>query len=70
MIDRFKNVARRLHEDESGPGTVEWVLLIIIALIVLIVIYKFGKYALDQFQARKDELDGETSNVDPGGFMN
>lgn len=32
---------RKLHDDEAGPNTVEWVLLIIVALLVLTGIYYF-----------------------------
>jgi Flp pilus assembly pilin Flp len=36
-----QQVLRRLHDDESAPNTVEWVLLIIVAMIVLAGIYVF-----------------------------
>jgi hypothetical protein len=41
MLQRVRRLAIELHEDESGPNTVEWVLLIIVALIVLVGIYWF-----------------------------
>ncbi len=41
MLQRVRRFALRLHEDESGPNTVEWVLLIIVALVVLVAIYWF-----------------------------
>ncbi len=41
MLQRVRRFAVRLHEDESGPNTVEWVLLIIVALVVLVAIYWF-----------------------------
>lgn len=41
MLQRVRRLAIDLHEDESGPNTVEWVLLIIVALIVLAGIYWF-----------------------------
>jgi hypothetical protein len=41
MLQRVRRFAIRLHEDESGPNTVEWVLLIIVALVVLVGIYWF-----------------------------
>lgn len=41
MLQRVRRFAIRLHKDESGPNTVEWVLLIIVALVVLVAIYWF-----------------------------
>ena len=41
MLKRVRRFAAELHEDESGPNTVEWVLLIIVALVVLVLIYWF-----------------------------
>lgn len=41
MLQRVRRFAIRLHRDESGPNTVEWVLLIIVALVVLVLIYWF-----------------------------
>ena len=41
MLQRVRRLAIDLHEDESGPNTVEWVLLIIVALIVLVGIFWF-----------------------------
>lgn len=56
MIDRMKQFAIRLHKDETGPNTVEWILLIIIALVILIAVYFFADYALERFNTRSDEL--------------
>ena len=36
---RARQFVRRLHEDESAPSTVEWLLLLIVALVVLVGIY-------------------------------
>ncbi len=50
MLDRVRNFAVRLHEDETGPNTVEWVLLIIVALIVLVAIYFFVDVVLTKLK--------------------
>lgn len=59
MLQRLKKFAVRLHRDESGPNTVEWILLIIVALVVLIAVYAFSQYALDKFRTRNQELKDE-----------
>ena len=43
---------RRLHKDESAPNTVEWVLLIIVAMIVLAGIYVFTKGTKDDLKTQ------------------
>ena len=43
MLKSVRRFAIRLHRDESGPNTVEWVLLIIVALLILVAIYWFVK---------------------------
>ena len=63
MLQRARNFAVRLHEDESGPNTVEWVLLIIVALVVLIGIYLFVQWAFTNLGDKKDAFE-EGSNPD------
>ena len=67
MLRKARQFARRLHEDESGPNTVEWVLLIIVALVVLIGIYIFVQWAFDKLNEKKDEYDQDGVNYDGGG---
>lgn len=63
---------RKLHDDEAGPNTVEWVLLIIVALLVLTGIYYFvnrSKNELNQaanqenqaLQTANDNLNNQNS---------
>ena len=64
MIKKAKQFVRELHEDETGPGTVEWMLLVTVALVVLVAIYYVAQWAITQTgeAARKvedvDPLDG------------
>lgn len=55
--DRATGFLRRLHEDESGPNTVEWVLLIVVALVVLIAIYAFIMWASEGMSEKAKEMD-------------
>ncbi len=55
--DRAASFLRRLHKDESGPNTVEWVLLIVVALVVLIAIYAFIMWASDRMSEKAGEMD-------------
>lgn len=45
LLSQTKNFLRRLDEDESAPNTVEWVLLVIVALIVLVAIWFIARWA-------------------------
>ena len=46
LARRTKSFFKRLHEDETGPNTIEWVLLIIVALIVMAAIYYIVQWVL------------------------
>ena len=76
---------RKLHDDEAGPNTVEWVLLIIVALLVLTGIYWFvqrSKNELNEAAAQEntalttansnlnDQNSGSGSNPGIGGSNN
>lgn len=59
MLQRVRRFAIRLHEDESGPNTVEWVLLIIVALVVLVAIYWFvTEVVLEKLKTGAEEVEG------------
>jgi Flp pilus assembly pilin Flp len=57
MLQRARRFAIELHEDESGPNTVEWILLIIVALVILVGIYAFVNWAFGQIEAKKSEVE-------------
>jgi Flp pilus assembly pilin Flp len=59
MTNRFKNLLAELHEDESGPNTVEWVLLIIIALILVVAIFIFANFVIDTFKNRQEQVTND-----------
>ncbi|MHC4563999.1 MAG: hypothetical protein ACYTE6_14745 [Planctomycetota bacterium] len=59
MLQRVRRLAIDLHEDESGPNTVEWVLLIIVALIVLVGIFWFiNEYVFPKVKEGGEEMQG------------
>ena len=65
MLKAVRRFAVRLHRDESGPNTVEWVLLIIVALLVLVAIYYFvNNVVIEGLKDAEGELEQE---VDYGG---
>jgi len=47
----------RLHEDESGPSTVEWILLVVVALVVLVGIYAIVKWSSSSTEAQAEAQD-------------
>jgi len=53
---RGRRFLKRFHQDETGPNTVEWVLLIIIALILLIAIFLFAKFVIDKFKEKQNDV--------------
>ena len=63
MLQRVRRFAIRLHKDETGPNTVEWVLLIIVALLVLVGIFAFIKFVMGKLGDAQKEIE----NPDIGG---
>lgn len=71
-IAKMKTLAMRLHKDEAGPNTVEWVLLIMVALVLLIVIIAAARWAIQNMdtasdQAAQDMNDAQNADFTPGG---
>ena len=59
MLNGVRRFAVKLHKDESGPNTVEWVLLIIVALLVLVAIYYFiNNVVMKGLEDAESDLDG------------
>ena len=46
-----------LHEDESAPNTVEWILLVIVALIVLLAIFLISQWVIDKVGEKQDAVE-------------
>jgi len=67
MLQKARKFATRLHEDESGPNTVEWVLLIIVALVILAAIYAFIQWAFGEVEREQQEF-GETTGSTEASF--
>jgi len=63
MLQKARNFATRLHEDESGPNTVEWVLLIIVALVILAAIYLFVQWAIGEVDNAQTNFQGATPDA-------
>lgn len=56
---RTRRFLQRFHQDETGPNTVEWVLLIIIALILLVAIFLFAKFVIDKFKEKQNSVQSD-----------
>ena len=63
MLQKARNFAKRLHEDESGPNTVEWVLLIIVALVILAAIYAFIQWAFGEVETQQQNFGDTTGST-------
>ena len=59
MLQRVRRFAVKLHKDESGPNTVEWILLIIVALILLVFIHWFVHWVTTQFTTQVDAVKAD-----------
>ena len=60
---RAKRFFRRLHRDESAPNTVEWMLLLIVALIVLVGIYMMISWVADRTEAEAKAMDEKKPTI-------
>ena len=61
---KFKSLAR-LHRSEDGPNTVEWVLLVIVALIVLVGIYFVAQWALGGLKKNAEKVNTQSQGTTP-----
>lgn len=52
---------RRLHADEAGVEVVEALLLLVLALIVLTVLYKFVRWAIQWLRQAQQEMQSQSS---------
>ncbi len=59
MLAPIRRLTTRLHEDESAPNTVEWVLLIIIGLIILVAIFIFAQFVIGEFNTRQQDVQDD-----------
>ena len=63
MLERMRRFAIRLHRDESGPNTVEWILLIIIALVLIVAIWAFAKWAMNAFTQKAQKVKEQEGSL-------
>ncbi len=61
--ERTKKFFKALHEDESAPGTVEWVLMVIVALIIMAVIYYIAQWVIEGGSDEAKNVDSERSDT-------
>ncbi|GHV18926.1 hypothetical protein AGMMS49959_02150 [Planctomycetales bacterium] len=57
LTKKMRNFAQKLHDDESAPGTVEWVLLVIVGLIVMVAIYYIANWVLSSGASEAGTVD-------------
>lgn len=67
MLSQLKSFAVQLHEDEAGPNTVEWVLLIMVALILLVVIVAAASWAIDGMNEAATKVNDDDISDFQGG---
>ncbi len=68
MLQKARQFAARLHEDESGPNTIEWVLLITVGLLVLIGIYYFVNFAMTNMNEEAEAFKTQEGSTTGASF--
>lgn len=56
---RTKRFFLRLHEDQTGPNTIEWILLVVVALVVMIGIYLIVQWAGEETTGQAEQMQTE-----------
>ncbi len=60
----FKGVAKRFHEDETGQGMTEYIIIIVlVAILVLFVVKAFGGKIKGLFKKSTETLGSETEGA-------
>lgn len=59
LVKSGKSFWTRLHDDESAAGTIEWILLVIVALVVLIGIYYFVNWGSKSVQQGQSDINAQ-----------
>lgn len=59
MLQRTRRFFTKLHKDETGPNTVEWILLIIVALIVLLAISLMARWVIGKFNSKQEAVEND-----------
>lgn len=54
-----RKLLKDLHNDESGPGTVEWVMMVIVALIIMAVIYFIAQWVMEGGAKEASVVEGQ-----------
>lgn len=72
IVKRTNRFLKRLDGDESAPNTVEWVLLIIVALIVMTAIYFIAQWVLGggATEAKKVDTGRASTTTEAEKFKN
>ncbi len=63
----FKGMAKRFHEDETGQGMTEYIIIIVlVAILVLFVVKAFGGKIKDLFKKSTKTLGEQTDDAFSG----
>jgi Flp pilus assembly pilin Flp len=60
MLRKFQVELRRFHEDEEGIESLQVVMIIAIAALVLIAVFTVGKEVVDWMKQKWNELRGKS----------
>lgn len=57
MLSKARRFMLNLHEDESGPTTVEWIMLLIVGLVILAGLFIFARYMFTRTEQVQDQVE-------------
>ncbi len=57
LSSRFSGLFRRYRKDDSAPTTIEWILLLVVALIVMVIIYTVVNWISTDAGAQKGTME-------------
>ncbi len=63
LSSRFSGLFRRYRKDDSAPTTIEWILLLVVALIVMVIIYTVVVWVSGDAGKQKTAMEGKRNDA-------
>ncbi len=63
LSSRFSGLFRRYHKDDSAPTTIEWILLLVVALIVMVIIYTVVSWVSKDAGDQKGKMENKRNDA-------
>ncbi len=63
LSSRFSGLFRLYRKDDSAPTTIEWILLLVVALIVMVIIYTVVMWVSKDAGDQKGKMEGKRNDA-------